>query len=127
MIYLNSFFYFIFIFLILSLNKLKISSVISKSFLAIRIFSLFKIISIEFSTEKTSIISFNLSDIHPHDLGTFLDRAGVAVRVGHHCAQPLLHRLGISGTVRASFYLYNTMDEAELFIEQMKYISGRFG
>jgi len=55
------------------------------------------------------------------------DARGFAVRTGHHCAQPLLNRLGVSGTVRASFYLYNTMEEAELFVKQLKEITERFG
>ena len=65
---------------------------------------------------KTSIISFNLEDIHPHDLGTFLDRAGVAVRVGHHCAQPVMDRFGVAATARASFGMYNTRTEVDLLI-----------
>ena len=75
----------------------------------------------------SAVVSFLHPTIQSEDLAHLLDSRGIAVRTGHHCAQPLLHRLGISGTVRASFYLYNTMDEAELFIEQMKYITGRFG
>ena len=58
---------------------------------------------------------------------SLIDARGFAVRTGHHCAQPLLNRLGITNTVRASFYLYNTMREAELFIEQLKEITERFG
>ncbi len=65
------------------------------------------------ASEKTSIISFNLSDIHPHDLGTFLDRAGVAVRVGHHCAQPVMDRFDLAATARASIGLYNTTAEVD--------------
>jgi len=75
----------------------------------------------------SAVVSFLHPTIQSEDLAHLLDARGIAVRTGHHCAQPLLHRLGISGTVRASFYLYNTMEEAELFIGQMKYISGRFG
>jgi cysteine desulfurase/selenocysteine lyase len=66
--------------------------------------------------DKTSIISFNLKDIHPHDLGTFLDRAGVAVRVGHHCAQPVMDRFNLAATARASFGLYNTHSEVDSLV-----------
>ena len=66
--------------------------------------------------ERGAVISFNVGDIHPSDLGTLLDRLGVAVRTGHHCAQPLMQRMGIPGTVRASFALYNTMEEVDALI-----------
>jgi cysteine desulfurase/selenocysteine lyase len=62
---------------------------------------------------RGGVISFNLGDIHPHDLGTLLDRDGVAVRAGHHCAQPLMRRLGQAATARASFYIYNTRAEID--------------
>jgi cysteine desulfurase / selenocysteine lyase len=75
----------------------------------------------------SAVVSFLHPKIHSEDLAHLFDSRGFAVRTGHHCAQPLLHRLGISGTVRASFYLYNTMDEAQLFIEQLKEITERFG
>ena len=61
--------------------------------------------------DKSAVISFNVGDIHNYDLGLLLDRLGVAVRTGHHCAQPLMERLGIPGTVRASFAVYNTREE----------------
>ena len=60
---------------------------------------------------KQSVISFTLDCAHPHDIATILDSANVAVRAGHHCAQPLMKRLGVSSTARASFSLYNTTDE----------------
>ncbi len=63
--------------------------------------------------EKASIVSFVMDDIHAHDIGTIVDRMGVAVRVGHHCAEPLMDRLGVSSTARASFGLYNTRDEVD--------------
>ena len=66
--------------------------------------------------ERGAVISFNVGDIHPSDLGTLLDRLGIAVRTGHHCAQPLMHRMGIPGTVRASFALYNTMEEVDTLV-----------
>ena len=77
--------------------------------------------------KDSAVVSFNHPSIHSEDLAHLFDARGFAVRTGHHCAQPLLNRLGISGTVRASFYLYNTMEEAELFIEQLKLITERFG
>ena len=63
--------------------------------------------------ERASIISFTIDKIHPHDIATVFDQLGVAVRTGHHCAQPLMKALGVSGTVRASFALYNTMEDVE--------------
>ena len=66
--------------------------------------------------ERGAVISFNVADIHPSDLGTLLDRLGIAVRTGHHCAQPLMQRMDIPGTVRASFALYNTMEEVDALV-----------
>jgi cysteine desulfurase/selenocysteine lyase len=66
---------------------------------------------------KTGVISFNLGDVHSHDLATVLDNDGIAIRSGHHCAQPLVERLGANAMSRASFYLYNTKDEIDKFIE----------
>ncbi len=66
--------------------------------------------------ERGAVISFNVGDIHPSDLGTLLDRLGIAVRTGHHCAQPLMQRMGIHGTVRASFALYNTKEEVDALV-----------
>ena len=66
--------------------------------------------------ERGAVISFNVGDIHPSDLGTLLDRLGIAVRTGHHCAQPLMQRMGIPGTVRASFALYNTKAEVDALV-----------
>tara|TARA_Y100000766_G_C18883657_1_gene594719 strand:- start:419 stop:1612 length:1194 start_codon:yes stop_codon:yes gene_type:complete len=77
--------------------------------------------------KDSAVVSFLHPKIHSEDLAHLFDSRGIAVRTGHHCAQPLLHRLGISGTVRASFYLYNTMDEAKIFVEQLKLITERFG
>jgi cysteine desulfurase/selenocysteine lyase len=65
------------------------------------------------SDEKAAILSFTMGEVHPHDIGTILDREGVAVRTGHHCAQPLMDRFGVPATVRASFGLYNTIDEVD--------------
>ncbi|SDL17037.1 cysteine desulfurase [Lacicoccus qingdaonensis] len=70
--------------------------------------------------ERAGLITFNLDGVHPHDLATALDSDGVAVRAGHHCAQPLMKFLGVSSTARASFYLYNTKDEIDFFIDSLK-------
>ena len=67
------------------------------------------------SAGKEGVISFLVDGIHHYDMGMLLDKMGVAVRTGHHCAQPLMHTLGIEGTVRASFAAYNTMEEVERF------------
>lgn len=72
------------------------------------------------SDAKSSVISFLVGNVHPYDLGMLLDKTGVAVRTGHHCAQPLIDLLGIPGTVRASFALYNTTDEIDYFVEQLQ-------
>ena len=63
--------------------------------------------------ESSSVVSFNLEGVHPHDLAQFLDQDGIAVRAGHHCAQPIMDKLGVSSTIRASFYLYNTEEEID--------------
>ena len=75
---------------------------------------------------KDAVVSFNVGDIHHLDIGTLLDRLGIAVRTGHHCAQPLMERLGIAGTVRASFALYNTKEEIDVFIAGLKRVSQMF-
>ncbi len=77
--------------------------------------------------EKASIVSFLHDDVHPHDVGTILDQAGIAVRVGHHCAQPLMDRFGITGTVRASIGLYNTRDEIDKLVESLDHVKEIFG
>lgn len=76
--------------------------------------------------DKSAVISFLVGDIHPYDLGLLLDKMGVAVRTGHHCAQPLMERLGIPGTVRASFAVYNTIEEVDLFISALKRVLQMF-
>jgi cysteine desulfurase/selenocysteine lyase len=72
------------------------------------------------SKQKTSVISFNLEDIHPYDVGTILDKLGIAVRTGHHCAQPIMDFYNIPGTVRASFAFYNTKAEIDALVEGIK-------
>jgi cysteine desulfurase/selenocysteine lyase len=69
---------------------------------------------------KTSVISFNIGDIHPYDIGTIVDKLGIAVRTGHHCAQPIMDFYKIPGTVRASFAFYNTKEEIDIFIDAVK-------
>ena len=69
---------------------------------------------------KTSVISFNVAEIHPYDIGSILDKLGIAVRTGHHCAQPIMEFYKIPGTVRASFAFYNTKEEIDVFIEALK-------
>jgi len=70
--------------------------------------------------EKTAVLSFIIDGVHPYDLGTLLDQMGIAIRTGNHCAQPLVESLGIDGTMRASFGLYNTFEEVDVFIEALK-------
>jgi cysteine desulfurase/selenocysteine lyase len=70
--------------------------------------------------KKASIVSFTLENAHPHDVGTILDRSGVAVRAGHHCAQPLMERFGIVGTARASFGLYNGFDDVDALVDGLR-------
>lgn len=76
--------------------------------------------------DKSSVISFLVRDIHHLDMGTLLDRLGIAVRTGHHCAEPLMHRFGIEGTVRASFGLYNTKEEIDELVKGIKRVSQMF-
>ena len=76
--------------------------------------------------QKDAVVSFLVGDIHHLDLGTLLDRLGIAVRTGHHCAQPLMTRLGITGTVRASFALYNTKEEIDTLVAGIRRVSQMF-
>lgn len=78
------------------------------------------------AADRGSVISFQVGDIHHFDLGTLLDRLGIAVRTGHHCAQPLMQRLGIEGTVRASFGLYNTKEEVDRLVAGIERVRGMF-
>ena len=77
-------------------------------------------------TAKDAVVSFNVGAIHHLDMGTLLDRLGIAVRTGHHCAQPLMDRLGISGTVRASFALYNTKEEIDTLVAGIRRVAQMF-
>ncbi len=75
---------------------------------------------------KASVISFNLKGVHPFDLGMFLDAKGIAVRTGHHCTQPIMDKFGIEGTARASFAVYNTKEEIDIFVQAVSDIESRF-
>ena len=77
--------------------------------------------------DKTGIITFNVKDVHPHDVATILDEYGVAVRAGHHCAQPLMKYLGVNATCRASLYLYNTKEDIDRLIDALKKVRGVMG
>lgn len=78
------------------------------------------------AAHKSAVLSFMIGDVHPYDIGVLLDGLGIAVRTGHHCAQPLMERLGIPGTVRASFACYNTLDEASAFVSALARVSALF-
>ena len=77
--------------------------------------------------DRTGLVSFSLPDIHPHDLSQLLDEEGIAIRSGHHCAQPLMRRLGVAATARASFYLYSTQEEVDALVEALARAREFFG
>ena len=79
------------------------------------------------SENKVGVLSFTMESAHPHDVGTILDVAGIAVRAGHHCAQPLMERLGVAGTTRASFAFYNTTEEIDLLVNGLHEVNRLFG
>jgi cysteine desulfurase/selenocysteine lyase len=79
------------------------------------------------ATPRAGVVSFTLADIHPHDLATILDHEGVAVRAGHHCCQPLMRRLGVAATARASFYLYNGEDDLDALVRGLHRAEEIFG
>ena len=76
--------------------------------------------------EKSGVNSFNVDGVHFFDLGTMLDKFGIAVRTGHHCADPLMDHFNIQGTVRASFSVYNTKEEIDVFVESLKKVISMF-
>jgi cysteine desulfurase/selenocysteine lyase len=76
--------------------------------------------------EKAGVLSFVLDGVHPHDIGTVLDREGVAIRTGHHCAQPVMDRYGVPATARASFGLYNTREEVDALVAAIHKVIGMF-
>lgn len=75
---------------------------------------------------KTSVVAFNVGHLHPMDLGTLLDRLGIAIRTGHHCAQPLMARCGVEGMARASFAIYNTREEVDAFVDALRRVVRMF-
>jgi len=77
--------------------------------------------------DKASVLSFVLENIHPHDIGTILDREGIAIRTGHHCTQPVMQRFGIPATARASLAFYNTKEEIDLLVKGIEKVKGIFG
>ena len=77
--------------------------------------------------ERSGVVSFTVSDIHPHDLATILDQEGVCIRAGHHCAQPLMRRLGVSATARASFYVYNDESDVDALVKALERAKTLFG
>lgn len=78
------------------------------------------------TAEKDAVVAFNIGDIHPLDLGTLLDHLGIAIRTGHHCAQPLMTRCGVEGMARASFALYNTKEEIDALVAGIERVSKMF-
>ena len=70
--------------------------------------------------DRAGVLSFVMDGVHPHDLGTILDREGIAIRTGHHCAQPVMERFGIPATARASFAVYNTKEEVDALVEGIR-------
>jgi cysteine desulfurase/selenocysteine lyase len=78
------------------------------------------------SSHKTGVISFNIGEIHPYDAGTIIDKYGIAVRTGHHCAQPVMDNFGIPGTIRASLAMYNTREELDLLAEAVRQVIKMF-
>jgi cysteine desulfurase/selenocysteine lyase len=78
-------------------------------------------------SERSGVVSFTLGDIHPHDLATILDEDGVCIRAGHHCAQPLMRRLGVSATARASFYVYNDESDVDALVRALERAKTLFG
>ena len=77
--------------------------------------------------ERAGVVSFTLGDIHPHDLATIVDSEGVAIRAGHHCAQPLMRRLGVAATARATFYIYNTREDVDVLVAALEKARTLFG
>jgi cysteine desulfurase/selenocysteine lyase len=72
------------------------------------------------AAERSGVLSFTVGDIHPHDLATLLDERHICIRAGHHCAQPLMRRLGVAATARASFYVYNDENDVEMLVSALE-------
>jgi len=81
----------------------------------------------EAAEDRGGVVSFHTSDVHPHDLGTYLDQQGIAVRTGHHCTMPVMRKLGVPATTRASFYLYNSEEEVDHLVDSLKSALRYFG
>lgn len=77
--------------------------------------------------KRAGLVTFNLKEVHPHDLATVLDMSGIAIRAGHHCAQPLMKWLDVSATARASFYIYNTKEDVDRLVEGLRMAKEYFG
>jgi cysteine desulfurase / selenocysteine lyase len=77
-------------------------------------------------SDRGGVVSFNLDEVHPHDMSTIVDQEGVCIRAGHHCAQPLMRRLGVAATARASFYVYNTREDVDVLIAAVERSKGWF-
>jgi cysteine desulfurase/selenocysteine lyase len=77
--------------------------------------------------DRAGVVSFALGDVHPHDIASILDSEGIAVRAGHHCAQPLMQRLGLVATTRASFYVYNTEEDVDRLVDGLTTVRRIFG
>jgi cysteine desulfurase / selenocysteine lyase len=77
--------------------------------------------------KRSGVVSFTLADVHPHDLATITDARGVAIRAGHHCAQPLMRRMQVPATARASFYLYNTREDVDRLVDALEHARSLFG
>lgn len=76
--------------------------------------------------DRGGVVSFNLDQVHPHDMATIVDQEGVCIRAGHHCAQPLMRKLGVPATARASFYIYNTEEDVDALIDALEKSKGWF-
>jgi cysteine desulfurase / selenocysteine lyase len=76
--------------------------------------------------DRGGVVSFNFEEVHPHDMSTIVDQEGVCIRAGHHCAQPLMRRLGVAATARASFYVYNTREDVDALIAAVEKSKGWF-
>ncbi len=79
------------------------------------------------AAEKAGVLSFVIDGVHPHDIGTILDQEGIAIRTGHHCAQPVMERFGIPATARASFAAYNTKEEVDALTAGIRRVQEVFG
>ncbi len=77
--------------------------------------------------KRIGVVAFNLQDAHPHDVASILDTDGVAIRSGHHCAHPLMHYLGVTATCRASLYIYNTQEDIDRMIADLRNVRGWLG